>query len=89
MCNGSARVGYEMAETNAANRPTVERIGRLRATVGHRRSRAADPLPTVMWSPITVLLSLGRAVLLTRCGPNTALTLPYGFGSVVIERAAA
>ena len=45
---------------------------------------AGHPLP---WSPVSMLLSLGRAVLLTRTGPSAALTLPYGFGSVVIEPA--
>lgn len=51
----------------------------------YRRRRACDPMPAVIWSPMTILLSLGRTVLLTRTGPNTALTLPYGFGSVVVE----
>ncbi|GAA4663282.1 hypothetical protein [Gordonia humi] len=53
-----------------------------------RRLGADVQLPTVMWSPITMLLSLGRAVLVTRSGPKTALTLPYGFGSVVMDPAA-
>ncbi|MCF8587405.1 hypothetical protein [Gordonia liuliyuniae] len=69
-----------------ATRSIVGRIGGLRPGAGRRR--AADPLPTVVWSPVTMLLSLGRAVLVTRSGPNTALTLPYGFGSVVMESAA-
>ncbi|MCF8608770.1 hypothetical protein L5G28_01145 [Gordonia sp. HY285] len=75
-----------MAETadGGAIRSIVGRVGGLRSG----RRRAADPLPTVVWSPVTMLLSLGRAVLLTRSGPNTALTLPYGFGSVVMESAA-